>query len=70
MDATPSAVARTITHRAASPTATPPSEHPSSARERRRGDLTTVDPEDRRRRARAALIDLAIEQAQRRSRRI
>jgi hypothetical protein len=65
MDATPSAVARTITRR---PAPAPPSDaRPSSAPDRRRGDLVTVDPEDRRRRARAALLDLAIEQAMRRA---
>ena len=64
MDANPSTVARTTTSLRARRAATPA---PPSSRlgERRPADLMTVDPEDRRRRARVALLDLAIQQAMR-----
>jgi len=67
MEANPTAVARTISR-----PRTSSGPHPdlvlSRSSGRRRGDIVTVDPEDRRRRARTALLDLVVEQAVRRSR--
>ena len=71
MDATPSAVARTISRRLPTPDRVLSGGHASAGTGRRRGDGLTADPEDRRRRARAALLELeialAFEQAGRRS---
>lgn len=68
MDANPSAVARRTSPRPAPPARTRAGERAPTVSQRQHGDLMTVDPEDRRRRARDALRDLVVDQAVRRSR--